>query len=105
MIAEALQLKPILMIDEGQIVPYERARTRARAIARLAEFACELPDVDRVAALYATDRADALLLASVIAERAELGPERLTVAQIGSTVAGQVGPGALGVCVVESDAR
>ena len=27
MIAEALQLKPLLRIDEGQIIPYERART------------------------------------------------------------------------------
>ena len=105
MIAEALQLKPILMIDEGQIVPFERARTRARAIARLAEIACEIPDVDRVAALYATDRDDALFLASVIAERTALGPERMTVAQIGATVAGHVGPGALGVCIVESDVR
>ena len=30
MIAEALQLKPLLRIDEGQIIPYERARTRHR---------------------------------------------------------------------------
>ena len=105
MIADALQLKPLLRIDEGQIVPYERARTRARAIARLAEFVCELPAVERVAALHASNRDDALVLAGMIATGTGLSPDRLTVAQIGSTVAAQVGPGALGVCVVEADSR
>jgi DegV family protein with EDD domain len=102
MIAEALQLKPLLMIDEGQIVPYDRARTRARALAQLAEFVCDLADIERVAALYATDRDDAIRLAGLIAAETGLEPERLTIAQIGATVAARVGPGALGVCVVES---
>ena len=56
MIAEALQLKPLLRIDEGQIIPYERARTRHRAIHELADFVCELPAVERCAVLYATNR-------------------------------------------------
>jgi DegV family protein with EDD domain len=105
MIAEALQLKPLLRIDEGQIVPYERARTRARAIAELAEFVREMPAVDRVAALYATNRDDAERLAELIAAETGLASDRLTIAQIGSAVADQVGPGGLGVAVVESDPR
>jgi DegV family protein with EDD domain len=102
-IADALQLKPLLRIDEGQIVPYERARTRARAIAELAEFVCALPAVERVAALYATDQDDGFRLASVIAAESGLAPERFVVARIGSAVAAQVGPGALGIAVVEAD--
>jgi DegV family protein with EDD domain len=105
MIAEALQLKPLLRIDEGQIVPYERARTRARAAAELAEFVRALPAVERVAVLYDTDRDDAQRLAEIIAADTGLPPERLTLAQIGSAVAAQVGPGALGVAVVEADVR
>jgi DegV family protein with EDD domain len=104
-IADALQLKPLLRIDEGQIVPYERARTRARAIAELAEFVCALPAVERVAALYATNQDDGFRLASVIAAETGLDPERFVVARIGSAVAAHVGPGALGIAVVESEAR
>lgn len=105
MISEALQLKPLLRIDEGQIVPYERARTRTRAIAELADFVSELPDVERCAVLYATNRHDANRLVRVIAAATGLAPEQLTVNQIGAVVAAQVGPGALGVAVVERDVR
>jgi DegV family protein with EDD domain len=105
MIADALQLKPLLRIDEGQIVPYERARTRSRAIAELAEFVRELSALERCAALYATNDADARQLAEIIRADTGLSPDRLTVAQIGEMVAAQVGPGALGVVVVESDPR
>jgi DegV family protein with EDD domain len=103
MIAEALQLKPLLRIDEGQIIPYERVRTRNRAIHELADFVCELPAVERCAVLYASNRTDADRLLAAIASVSELPAHRLTVNQIGPTVAAQVGPGALGVAVVEGD--
>ena len=105
LIAEALQLKPLLRIDEGQIVPYERARTLPRAITELAEFVGELPTLARVAALYTTNRDDAMRLAQVIATETGFPAERITVAQIGPAVAAQGGPGALGVAVAESDVR
>jgi DegV family protein with EDD domain len=101
-IAEALQLKPLLRIDEGQIVPYERARTRAGAEFELAEFVRTLPAVERCAVLYASNHTDALGLLQAISTATDLPPERITVQQIGETIAAQVGPGALGVAVVET---
>jgi DegV family protein with EDD domain len=103
MIAEALQLKPLLRIDEGQIIPYERARTRHRAIHELADFVGELPEVERCAVLYATNEIDGDRLLQTIAGVTRLPSHRLTVHQIGPAVAAQVGPGALGVAVVETD--
>lgn len=103
LIAEALQLKPLLRLDEGQIVPYERARTRARAIAELADFVRELPAIERCAVLYATNRNDANRLLRAVAADTGLAPDRLTVQRIGDAVAAQVGPGALGVAVEEAD--
>jgi DegV family protein with EDD domain len=103
MIAEALQLKPLLRIDEGQIIPYERARTRHRAIHELADFVCELPAVERCAVLYTTNQTDGDRLLRTIAGFTGLPSHRLSVHQIGPVVAAQVGPGALGVAVVETD--
>jgi DegV family protein with EDD domain len=103
MIAEALQLKPLLRIDEGQIIPYERARTRHRAINELADFVCELPAVERCAVLHASNETDGERLHRTIAAVTGLPAHRLTIHQIGPTVASQVGPGALGVAVVETD--
>ena len=38
LVGTALNIKPLLRVEEGQIVPFERTRTRARAIAALVEF-------------------------------------------------------------------
>jgi DegV family protein with EDD domain len=103
MIAEALQLKPLLRIDEGQIIPYERARTRNRAIHELADFVCELPAVERCAVLYASNQIDGERLLTTIGGVTGLPSHRLTLNQIGPAVTAQVGPGALGVAVVETD--
>jgi DegV family protein with EDD domain len=105
MIAEALQLKPLLRLDEGQIVPYERVRTRARAIAELTGFVCALPAVERVAVLTASGEEEAREMARLVVAETGLPPQRVTLAQIGPTVAAQVGPGALGVAVVEPEGR
>jgi fatty acid-binding protein DegV len=93
----------LLRIDEGQIIPYERARTRNRAIDELADFVRELPAVERCAVLYATNQSDGNRLLTTIADATGLPAHRLSVNQIGPTVAAQVGPGALGVAVVETD--
>jgi DegV family protein with EDD domain len=103
MIAEALQLKPLLRIDEGQIIPYERARTRIGAIHELADFVCELPAVERCAVLYATSQTDGDRLLTTIAGMTGLPSHRLTMSRLGPAVGAQVGPGALGVAVVETD--
>lgn len=103
MIAEALQLKPLLRIDEGQIVPYERARTRPRAMAELVEFVQQIPDVERCAVLYSSRERDARRLADAILASPGFRTDRLTVSRIGETIAAHVGPGALGVAVVEAE--
>jgi DegV family protein with EDD domain len=103
MIAEALHLKPLLRIDEGQIIPYERARTRIGAIHELADFVCELPAVERCAVLYATSQTDGDRLLTTIAGMTGLPSHRFTMSQLGPAVVAQVGPGALGVAVVETD--
>ena len=46
-----LQLKPLLQIEEGQVVPLDRTRTRAKAIAGLADFAEGFARIDRLGIL------------------------------------------------------
>jgi len=41
LLGELLQMKPILQIKDGQAAPYEQARTKKRATARLIEIVCE----------------------------------------------------------------
>lgn len=102
LIGGVLQLKPLLRIDEGQVVPWDRARTHARAVDELVGFVAGLPAVERLAALYSSDREEGTALADRLAAVAGLPRERVVLAQIGPTVAAHIGPGALGVAVVEA---
>lgn len=41
LLAELLEIKPILQVKDGQVEPFEQQRTKRRALARLAEVAAE----------------------------------------------------------------
>jgi DegV family protein with EDD domain len=49
-----LGIKPFLAIEEGEIIPMEKVRSRERAIDKLAEFANEFSDVEQLAILQST---------------------------------------------------
>ncbi|CAA9558394.1 MAG: hypothetical protein AVDCRST_MAG59-2447 [uncultured Thermomicrobiales bacterium] len=102
LISGMLQLKPMLRIDEGQVVPWERTRTRSRALAGQIDVARGLPAIERVAALYSSDRTEGIAFADRIASELSLPREQVVVAQIGPTVATRIGPGAMGIAVVEA---
>jgi DegV family protein with EDD domain len=96
-----LNLKPLLRVDEGQVVPYERTRTRAKAVQGLVDFVRGLPQVERLGALYSTSEADAAALADRLAEAAGVAREAVTITQMGPVIGVHLGPGAMGVAVFE----
>ena len=99
-----LQLKPLLRVDEGQVVPFERTRTRARAIQGLVDFVRGLPHVERLSVLYSTSHPDAETLADRLALELSLPREAIVVTQMGPVIGTHVGPGAMGVAVFEGEA-
>lgn len=103
LIGGVLQLKPLLRVDEGQIVPFERTRTRGRAIQGLIEFVRGLPSVARLSALY-TGAADGAGFADRLATEIGFERDRIPVVQMGPVITSHVGPGALGVAVFEGEA-
>ena len=96
-----LNLKPLLRVDEGQIVPYERTRTRTRAIQGVVDFARGLPAVDRLSVIYSSVRADAENLADRLATELKLARDEIIVAQMSPVIGTHVGPGAMGVAIAE----
>jgi DegV family protein with EDD domain len=101
MIGTALDLKPLLRIDEGQVVPHDRIRTHARAVDALVDAVKAIGPVERAAALYATDEQEGKALAARLVAEAGLAPDQVIVARIGPGVATHIGPGALGVAVAD----
>ena len=94
-----LQLKPLIRVEEGVVIPFERTRTRKKAIAGLEAFIAGFATIENLAVLHINtpDDADALL-ANVSARAQKID---IPIGQFGPVVATHVGPGALGVVVKE----
>ncbi|MCS7221247.1 MAG: DegV family protein [Anaerolineae bacterium] len=94
-----LGIKPLLMIEEGEIIPLEKVRTRARAVDKLFEFICEFTRIEQMAILqHGFSEETAILL-----ERLEtVFPDReFPVYTCNPSLAVHLGPSAMGVIVYE----
>lgn len=98
-VGQALQVKPILQILDGEVVPLERVRTSAKAIARMTELALAATlgrSVEiAVQHLDAADRAHAL--AATLTDY--LPQSRVIVCPLGAVVGAHTGPGIVAVVV------
>lgn len=99
MVGTLLQLKPLLRVDEGQIVPFERTRTRSKAIRALQSFVKESGPVEDAVVLYNTTLDDARSLADELASSTPNGEVKL--AKVSPVIAAHIGPDVLGVVVKE----
>jgi DegV family protein with EDD domain len=98
-----LQIKPLLLVEDGEIVPLEKVRTRLLAIEKLADFVAEFASIQQVVILKSPldDRVDALT--DRLREQLSLAlPNRDFVAiDYDPILACHLGPEALGVVVYE----
>ena len=100
LVGSALAVKPLLEIKDGTILPLEKVRTAARALARLEELAVVAAgdrDVDLAVSHLASPAK-----ASDLAERLRIRIPRvgeLVVNQVGAVIGAHVGPGMLAVVI------
>ncbi|MGY1723385.1 DegV family protein [Blastococcus sp. SYSU DS0533] len=99
-LGSALAVKPVLHVVDGRVVPLEKVRTSARALARLVQHVVEHAGEREVSLavhhLAAAERADRL----VTELRARVPRVReLHVSELGAAIGAHVGPGAVGVVV------
>ncbi len=97
-----LGIKPFLMMEEGEIIPAEKVRSREKGLDKLVEFISEFPKLVEVAILqpvsYPTDET-VLLQERISALFPSLPPAPILV--YGPVLASHVGPDGLGVVVYE----
>jgi DegV family protein with EDD domain len=96
-----LGIKPFLSIEEGEIIPIEKVRSRDKAVDKLIEFASEFTNIDRGVILQSgkTPTDDTRLLL----EQLEMTYPGLKfpVMRYGPTLACQLGPDSLGIFIYE----
>jgi len=98
-----LGIKPCLTMDDGDIVPMEKVRTRGQAVEKLVEFVSEFSAIDGLAILQSTVRPteDTRLL---LEHLALAFPGRdWPVLVYSPTLATFLGPEAMGVMVLEGE--
>lgn len=92
-----LNVKPILHITDGEVHPFQRVRSRAKALQRIRELVREGGPYAEIGVLYATDPDEAAALAGDVADLAPGMP--VVVSRIGPGIGAHAGPGAVGVAL------
>jgi len=96
-----LDVKPILTLKDGMATPVVRRRTRAKAIEYLRKFAASFDSIAELAVAYTTTPDDAVGLVNDLDD--VFPKERVYLSVIGPVLGTHLGPGALGIAVVEPE--
>lgn len=94
-----LNIKPLLILEDGDIVALEKVRTRAKAVEKLVEFIVEFTHIEKMVILHSTTPDDVNLLIEQI--NLALPNLDMKVELYGPALGTHLGPGALGVVVYE----
>ena len=97
MLGSVLNVKPILIVKEGEMMPASQVRTRARATDRLFEFVSKATKIRALSVIYSTTPDEA----QTLAERfGNLFPkEQIIMSQLSSALGVHGGPGILFVAM------
>ena len=95
-----LNIKPILMIKDGEAHSGERARTRDKGLRRLTEIVGGLAPAKALAIIHSTAPEEADLLRERLGDL--VPQDEIVMARFSPVVGTYLGPGALGVAVMSS---
>jgi len=94
-----LSTRPVLVLEDGEIMPLNKARSRGRAVDRLLEFVVEFPRIESITVVQgrATPEAQELLM-----RLNDVFPEKeIDLRTFGPILATHLGPDSVGVVVYE----
>lgn len=97
-VANVLNIKPILHIQDGKILPYDKIRGKKRMINYLVDEVAkkaEKPEDQILALTYSQDKKPALKLKEKIENK--FSPREILISEIGAAVGSHAGPGTLAV--------
>jgi DegV family protein with EDD domain len=97
LLGSILNVKPILTLKDGEVVPCTQVRNRAKGMDRLFDFVKNATDVQDVAVVYSTTPDEAQRLAERIGS--VFDREKIRIARIGPVLGVHMGPGTLIVVI------
>lgn len=103
LLGSLLKIKPLLRVEDGEIVAHERTRSRARAIEGLIDYSRRHASFESMSILH-DGTEDEEVEQLKLAMTALIPREKMIAVQYGPTIATHAGPRALGICVFEGGA-
>lgn len=96
-----LNIKPMLILEEGEIEPLEKVRTRVRALDKLAEFVSEFGHIESLTIMHNQSTQEEIQNLIERIEAVRGGNVPIRIARYGPVLAAHIGPDALGIVVYE----
>ena len=96
LIGGLLSIKPILTMRDGEIHPYEKVRTTAKAVAKLKEIATAEGPYAEVGVIH---EAQGEAVESLVSHLASMSERPVVIGQIGAVVGVYTGPGVIGMAL------
>lgn len=93
-----LNIKPVVHVEGGELVPLEKVRTRKRALRRLVELARQYAPFEDLAVVHTNREETAVEVADMLGE--DYPRDRMLVVEAGIALGCHIGPGAVGVSCV-----
>lgn len=88
-----LNVKPLITVKDGEVVPVGQVRSRAKGLGQLFEFIQKAERIDDLAIGYSTTLDDALSLSQQVASI--FNKDQIKVMRLGTTLGVHLGPGAI----------
>lgn len=99
LLGSILNVKPVLMLKDGEVVPAGQVRSRSKGIERLFDFVQNASNIQDLAVVYNTTPNEAQTLGERIGTI--FTKEQIKLARVGPTLGVHSGPGALAVALRE----
>ena len=96
-----LRIKPVIIVQDGEVHDLAKERTRRKGIARLRRTAEQFSPLASAAVTYSTVRDEAVELAESLRPLME-GSEDPMVVRFGPALGTYVGPNSLGICLMSA---
>jgi DegV family protein with EDD domain len=97
LLGSVLNIKPILVVKDGEMAPATQARSRSKGIDLLYNVASNFTDIQDLAVMYTTTLDEAKALANRLS--AIFNREQIKMARLGPALGVHAGPGALAIAL------
>jgi len=99
LLGAVLNVKPMLTMRDGELIPMGLVRSRKRGLERLVRIAREMLDIEEMALVYATDAAEAGSMREEMS--AFLPADRIHISRLGPALGAHAGPDTLILAIMQ----